>query len=102
MAYSGSTARPAGRPDPALVGVVLTWLGLWTLALALPVVVGALAGLFATAGSLAAGVALALRAMAGPILGGFGPLWLFHVATLALLCGCWLLGAGLLLEGLFD
>ncbi len=102
MAHSGSTVRQAGRLDPAFVGVVLTRLGAYILALTLPVVAGAFAGLFLTAGSPAVGVAHALAAMDGPLLGGFGLAWLFHVATLAGLCGCWVLGAGLLLSGLYD
>ena len=102
MAHSETTERDTGRFDPALVGAVLTRLGLATLALAVPVAAGAFVGVVGTAGSPAAGVALALRAMEGPLLGDGGVAWLFHVATLVALCGCWLLGAGLLLEGLFD
>ena len=96
------TAHTTGRFDPAFVGAVLTRVGLALLALTVPVVVGVFAGLLLTVGSPAAGVAHALQAMDGPLLGGFGPGWLFHVSTLTLLCGCWLLGAGLLLSGLFD
>jgi|GEM_PF-2494902 len=102
MAHSGSTARPTGRLDPSRVGGTLTWLGLGVIALTLPVATGALAGLLTSAGSPAAGVAVALGAMDGPLLGATGLPWLFHVATLTGLCGCWLLGAGLLLSGLYD
>ncbi|MBX0287411.1 hypothetical protein [Haloarcula salinisoli] len=102
MAHSGSTTRQAGRLDPAFVGLVLTRLGAGIIALTLPVATGAFAGVLLTAGSPAVGVALALQAMDGSLLGGFGLAWLFHVATLAGLCGCWVLGAGLLLSGLYD
>ena len=102
MAHSGSTVRPAGRLDPATVGAALTWLGLGVVALTVPVVAGAFVGLLVTAGSPAVGMALAMGALDGPLLGGSGLPRLFHAATFAGLCGCWLLGAGLLLEGLFD
>jgi len=102
MAHSDSTARSTGRLDPAVVGGVLARLGVVVLALAVPVAAAALAGLLATTDPPAAGVAVALGAMDGPLLGGTGLPWLFHVAALAGLCGCWFLGAGLLLEGLFD
>ncbi|MDS0283555.1 hypothetical protein [Haloarcula onubensis] len=101
MAHGGSAARPTGRLDPALVGTVLLRLGLGIVALTVPVAAGALAGLLATAASPAGGVALAMRAMDAPLLGGVGLAWLVHVATLTALCGCWLLGAGLLLAGLY-
>jgi len=102
MSHTCSTAHPTDRLDVAAVGTALTWLGLGVLALTGPVAAGALVGLLATAGSPAAGMGLALRALDGPLLGGSGLPRLFHVATLAALCGCWLFGAGLLLEGLFD
>ena len=102
MAHRGFAVRPDDRSGPAFVGAVLVRLGLAALALTLPAVAGTFAGLVATAGSPAAGAALALGAMDGPLLGGAGLRWLFHVSTFAGLCGCWLLGAGLLLDGLFD
>ena len=102
MAHSGPTTPFAGRLDPAFAGAVLTRLGLAVVGLALPVAAATFAGLLATASSPAAGTTLALRAIDGPLLGGFGLARLFHLAILGGLCGCWLLGAGLLLSGLYD
>jgi len=102
MAHGGSATRSPGRFDPAVLGSVLTRLGLGLLVLALPVGAGAGLGLLGEAGSLAVGVRVALAALEGPLLGSSGLPWLFHVAVLALLSGCWLLGAGLVLDGLFD
>ena len=102
MAHGGPTAGWTGGLDPATIGNVLARVGLAVLALTVPVVAGAGAGLFAAVGSPTVGVARAVAAMDGPLLDGFGLPWLFHVAALSGLCGCWLLGAGLLLTGLFD
>jgi len=98
MKHGRAAVLTAGHVDPAVAGAVLTRLGLAVVALTLPAAAGAFAGLLANTGSPAAAVA----AMNGPLLGGGGLPWLFHVAALVLLCGCWLLGAGLLLDGLFD
>ncbi|MDS0259492.1 hypothetical protein NDI56_08810 [Haloarcula sp. S1CR25-12] len=102
MAHRGSTVRATGRLDPATVGTVLTRVGLALIAVTVPLVAGAAAGLVTEAGSPAVAVAVTTHAMDGPLFAGFGLRWLFHVATLALLSGCWLLGAGLVLDGLFD
>ena len=102
MSHTSPIAYSTDRIDAAAVGTALTRLGLSVLALTVPVVAGAFAGLLATAGSPEAGMALALRALDGPLFSGVGLAWLFHVATLVGLCGCWLFGAGLLLEGLSD
>ena len=84
------------------VGRVLTRLGLAVVAAAIPPTVGAGAGIAVTTGSAVEAVTITLRAMQEPLVGGSGLPWLLHASTLALWCGCWLLGAGLLLGGLFD
>jgi len=102
MAHSGPTVRPADGPGPAALGRALIRLGAVVVAVTIPPVVGAGTGIAVTADTPAQAAAIMLRAMNGPLVGARGLPWLFHLATLALLCGCWLLGAGLVLDGLFD
>jgi hypothetical protein len=102
MSHSNSTALAIGPPDPATVGTVLTRLGLGLVAVTVPLVAGAGAGLLANAGSLAVAMAIVVRAMETPLVGGSGLPWLFRLATLTLLSGCWILGAGLVADGLSD
>ena len=75
-------------------------LGLAVVAAALPVVVGLTAGLLVDAGSLTAGIGVLVSALTGSLGAQSGSVWLFHAATLVLAGGGWLLGAGLLIDGL--
>ena len=93
MSQRRSTLGPAGHHP---VGRPARRLGLAVVAATLPVVVGVAAGLVADAGSLAAVVA----ALTGSLGAQSGSMWLLHAATLGLAGGGWLLGAGLLVEGL--
>jgi hypothetical protein len=94
-----SRDRPAG---PARLGAAAQRAGLLVVAASLPLVVGTAASLFASAGAPLAGVEAATAAVtAAPTL-GTDHATLFHLGTLALLAGCWVVGFGLVLDGLFD
>ncbi|WP_058994641.1 hypothetical protein [Haloarcula sp. CBA1127] len=86
--------------DPAAVAALAERVGLVLIAAALPVAVGAFAGLALTAGSLSAASDAATAAMSGPLTTEQGLSWLFYVSTLGTALGCWVLGLGLLLDGL--
>jgi len=96
MPYNDLGAPP-GRAD---LSTLLTWLGLVVVTLTGPLLAGTAAGLVTAAGSPAAALQVAGRAVAGPLLAGAGLPWAFHVAVLVFACGCWVLGAGLVLDGL--
>ncbi|WP_236035531.1 hypothetical protein [Haloarcula rubra] len=102
MSQRRSTFGAATATDPAVVGRRATRAGLVLAAATLPLVVGTGTGLVVDAPTLAAGVDAVLAAANAPLVGGYGRAWLFHVSALGLLAGCWLLGAGLLLDGVFD
>lgn len=91
--------RPA---SPAHVGAVAQRAGRWVVVATLPLVVGTFAGLLTGAGTPLAGLELATAAMnASPTLATTLPA-LFQLGTLGLLAGCWAVGFGLLVDGLFD
>ncbi|GGK52159.1 hypothetical protein [Haloarcula sebkhae] len=89
------------RPfDPAAIAALAERVGLVLIAVALPVAVGAFAGLALTAGSLSAASDAATATLSGPLTTKQGLSWLFYVSTLGTALGCWVLGLGLLLDGL--
>ncbi|GCF14918.1 hypothetical protein Harman_28530 [Haloarcula mannanilytica] len=100
MAQRQSNGTYDGPLDIAAVATLVERVGLALVALALPVAVGAFAGIALNAGSLLAGIDAAVAALNGPLTAGRGLSWLFHVSTLATAVGCWFLGLGLLLDGL--
>ncbi|GGN97885.1 MULTISPECIES: hypothetical protein [Haloarcula] len=102
MSQRRSTLDAPVDTDPTVVGRRATRAGLALAAATLPLVVGTVAGMLVDAPTLTAGVDAVLAAAGTPLVGGYGRAWLFHVGALGLLAGCWLLGAGLLLDGLFD
>ncbi|MFU1780424.1 hypothetical protein ACM16X_03470 [Haloarcula japonica] len=89
-----------GPLDPAAIAVLAERVGLALIAVALPVAVGAFVGLALTAGSLPAATEAAAAALSGPLTTARGLSWLFYVSTLGTALGCWILGLGLLLDGL--
>ncbi|EMA18882.1 hypothetical protein [Haloarcula argentinensis] len=89
------------RPlDPAAIAALAERVGLVLIAVALPVAVGAFAGLTLTAGSLSAAIDAATATLSGPLTTEHRLSWLFYVSTLGTALGCWVLGLGLLLDGL--
>ena len=85
-----------GRLDTARVGAVATRAGLLVVAITLPVAVGSAAGLLADGGTVTTlGVVIS-----GSPAGTTGLERLFRTAVLGVFGGCWLLGAGLLADGL--
>ncbi|WP_254271902.1 hypothetical protein [Haloarcula marina] len=102
MSQRRSTVTVGDTLDPAVVGRRATRVGLALVAAALPLVVGTLAGIAADAPTVEAAFTAALGVMDAPVFGQHGTQLLFHVGTLGLLAGCWVLGVGLLLDGLFD
>ncbi|WP_336337023.1 hypothetical protein [Haloarcula brevis] len=100
MAQRQPAATVGGPLDPATVARLAERAGLALVAVALPVAVGAFAGMALTAGSLPAATAAAAAAMSGPLTAGQGLSWLFYVGALGTVLGCWVLGLGLVLDGL--
>jgi len=100
MAQRQPAATYSGPLDPAAVAALAERVGLALVAVTLPVAVGAFAGMVLTAGSLPAAAGAATAAMNGPLTTGRGLSWLFYVGTLGTALGCWVLGLGLLLDGL--
>ncbi|WP_058990838.1 hypothetical protein [Haloarcula sp. CBA1128] len=86
--------------DPAVVAALAERVGLVLIAVALPVAVGTFAGMVLTSGSLLAASDAATAAMSGPLTTEHGLSLLFYVSTLGTALGCWVLGLGLLLDGL--
>ena len=89
-----------GPLDSAAVTALAERVGLALIAVTLPVAIGAFAGMVLTAGSLPAAIDAAAAAMSGPLTRGQGLSWLFYASTLGTALGCWVLGLGLLLDGL--
>lgn len=89
-----------GPLDPAAVATLAKRVGLVLVAVALPVAVGTFAGMALTAGSILAATDTATAAMSGLLTTEQGLSWLFYVSTLGTALGCWILGLGLLLDGL--
>ncbi|EMA06727.1 hypothetical protein SAMN05443574_105155 [Haloarcula vallismortis] len=86
--------------DPAAVAALTKRVGLVLVAVALPAAVGAFASMALTAGSLSAATDAAAGAMSGPLTAEEGVSWLFYASVLGTALGCWVLGLGLLLDGL--
>ncbi|MBX0294802.1 hypothetical protein [Haloarcula nitratireducens] len=101
MSQRRSTHATVGTIDPVAVGSAATRVGLALLVGALPVVAGTFAGMVADAATLGVALDAAAAALDGPLVGGFTTGRLFHVGVLGALVGCWLLGAGLVLDGYF-
>jgi hypothetical protein len=100
MAQRRPAATYDGPLDPAAVATLAERVGLVLVALALPVAVGAFVGMALTAGSLPAATDAAAAAVSGPLTAGRGLSWLFYVGVLGTALGCWVLGLGLVLDGL--
>jgi len=100
MAQRQSTSISGGPLDPAVVAALAERVGLALVAIALPVAVGAFAGMALGAESLVAAVDIAVAAMNGPLSAERGLSSVFHVSTLGTALGCWILGLGLVLDGL--
>ncbi|MDS0220773.1 hypothetical protein NDI54_05325 [Haloarcula sp. S1AR25-5A] len=100
MAQQQPTETYDGPLDIAAVATLAERVGLALVALALPVAVGAFAGMALDAGSLVAAGDAAAAAMSGPLTAGQGLSWLFYVSALGTVLGCWVLGLGLVLDGL--
>ncbi|EMA17051.1 MULTISPECIES: hypothetical protein [Haloarcula] len=100
MAQGQPAATYSGPLDPAAVAARAERVGLVLIAVALPVAVGTFAGMVLTSGSLSAASDAATAAMSGPLTTEQGLSWLFYVSTLGTALGCWVLGLGLLLDGL--
>jgi hypothetical protein len=98
MSQRRSTAPQSGPVNLARVGAAATRAGLFAVAVTVPIAVGTAVGLAADAGNLGS----VLAATGGPVLRGAGQTYLFRVAATGLLGGGWLVGAGLVLDGLFD
>ncbi|WP_135304401.1 hypothetical protein [Haloarcula amylovorans] len=101
MSQRRSTHATVGAVDPITVGSVATRVGLALLVGTLPIVAGTFAGMIADAATLGVAVDTAATALDGSLVGGFTTGRLFHVGVLGALVGCWLLGAGLVLDGYF-
>ncbi|WP_423999676.1 hypothetical protein ACOZ4I_11590 [Haloarcula salina] len=102
MAQRQSTRRYGGPADPITLATLAERAGLALVAVTLPLALAGFAGLALQAASLSAAAASAASAMHGPLLTGRGLSVLFHAGALGTLLGCWLLGLGLLLDGLYD
>ncbi|EMA20632.1 hypothetical protein [Haloarcula marismortui] len=89
-----------GPLDPTAVATLAKRVGLALVAATLPVAVGTFAGMVLMAGSLPAATDAAAAAMSGLLTTEQGLSWLFYVSTLGTALGCWILGLGLLLDGL--
>ena len=100
MAQRQPAATCCGLLDPAAVATLAKRVGLALTAVALPVAIGAFTGMALAAGSLPAATDAAAAAMNGPLTAEQGLSWLFYVSTLGTALGCWVLGLGLLLDGL--
>ncbi|KAA9398495.1 hypothetical protein Har1130_03815 [Haloarcula sp. CBA1130] len=86
--------------DPATVAALAERAGLAIVTMLLPVAIGAFVGMVFIAGSLPAATDSATAAMNGGLTAGQGLSRLFYVSTLGTALGCWVLGLGLLLDGL--
>jgi len=102
MAQRQSARRYGGPADPVTAAALAERVGLALVAVTLPVALAAFAGLAAESASLSVATTTAAAAMDGPVLTGRGLSMLFHAGALGTLLGCWVLGLGLLLDGLYD
>lgn len=101
MSQRRSRVRTRARYDPATVGTATTRLGFVLVVATVPIVAGTLGSVLIQTETVGGALAAVLAVMGGPLLAQHGIEWLFHVTTIGLLCGCWLVGLGLLLDGLF-
>jgi len=88
--------------DISTLGSAAVSLGAVAVVATLPVVIGVGAAFLSGAATVDSALALALSALDEPLVGAYSTAWLFHVAVAGLLGGTWVLGAGLVLEGLFE
>ncbi|MFB6224052.1 MAG: hypothetical protein ABEH86_10340 [Haloarcula sp.] len=100
MSQRQLTGVRGGPLDPATVATLAERVGFALVVVALPVAIGTFASIAVEAASLLAAVDAAANAMNGPLTMGWGLSWLFHVSTLVTALGCWVLGLGLVLDGL--
>jgi hypothetical protein len=100
MSQRRPVASYGGPFDPAAVATLAERVGLALIAVTLPVAVGAFAGMVLAAGSLPAATEAAAAAMSGRLTAEQGLSWLFYVSALGTALGSWVLGLGLLLDGL--
>ncbi|WP_225335011.1 hypothetical protein [Halomicrobium urmianum] len=84
---------------PEQVGTLAVQVGYATVTAALLLAAVTFGVLLARAPTVAAGIDAAVAAGTGP-LSGSGVTWLFHVGVLGVLIGSWLLGLGLIIDGL--
>jgi len=102
MSQRRSTVGRSVHRDIATLGSAAVSLGLVAILVTLPVVVGVALGFLADAATVEGALSLAVAALEEPLFGAYSRAWLFHAAVAGLLGGTWALGAGLVLEGLFD
>lgn len=87
--------------DPVAAGRVATRVGAALVAVSVPLLAWAAAGLLADVSTLSAGLATLAAASNGPLFAGSGTPAVFRIGLYGLLSGCWSLGAGLVVDGLF-
>jgi hypothetical protein len=100
-----SQRRPShrfGALDPGAVGRATTRVGVALVAVSVPLLVWTAAGLLADVSTPSAALATLAAASSGPVVAVSDTASIFRVGLYVLLAGCWLLGAGLVLDGLFD
>lgn len=102
MSQRRSTVGRRVHHDVAALGSAAVAVGLVAVLVTLPVVVGVGAGFLSEAETAQGALSLATTALEEPLLGGYSTAWLFHAAVIGLLGGTWILGAGLVLDGLFE
>ena len=100
MSHRQPVPTYGGPLDTAAVAALAERVGLALITVTLPVAIGTFTGMVLTAGSLPAATDAAAAAMSGPLTTGQGLSWLFYASTLGTALGCWVLGLGLLLDGL--
>ena len=100
MAQRQPAPTYGGPLTSAAVAALAERVGLALVAVTLPVAIGAFAGMALSAGSVPAATDAAAAAMSGRLTTGQGLSWLFHISALGTVLGCWVLGLGLLLDGL--
>ncbi|WP_226010616.1 hypothetical protein [Halomicrobium salinisoli] len=101
MARRTGGGRRLSGVRPERFGTLAVQVGYATVMAALLLAVVTFGVLVARAPSFAAGVDAAVAAGTGP-LSGSGVAWLFRAGVLGLLIGSWVLGLGLIVDGLLD
>jgi len=102
MSQRRPTVGRAVASDISTLGSAAVWLGLVVTLAMTALAVAAGAELLAEAATVEGALSLALVALDEPLVGTYNTARLFHVGVVGLLVGTWVLGAGLVLEGLFD